>query len=49
MKEQQQKEKNPVYQVVRPYIYEGTVACVLDYILLYSVSVSQFADAYLLW
>lgn len=33
MKEQQQKEKNPVYQVVRPYIYEGTVACVLDYIL----------------
>lgn len=33
MKERQQKEKNPVYQVVRPYIYEGTVACVLDYIL----------------
>ena len=32
MKEQQ-KEKNPVYRVVRPYIYEGTVACVLDYIL----------------
>lgn len=31
MKEQQ-KEKNPVYQVVRPYIYEGTVACVLDYV-----------------
>lgn len=23
MKEQQQKEKKPVYQVVRPYIYEG--------------------------
>lgn len=34
MKEQQDKEKNPVYQVVRPYIYEGTVACVLDYVLL---------------
>ncbi len=33
MKEQQQKEKNPVYQVVRPYIYEGVVACVLDYVL----------------
>lgn len=33
MKEQRHKEKNPVYQVVRPYIYEGTVACVLDYIL----------------
>ena len=32
MKEQQ-KEKNPVYQVVRPYIYEGTVACVLDYVV----------------
>ena len=33
MKEQRHKEKNPVYQVVRPYTYEGTVACVLDYIL----------------
>lgn len=33
MKEQRHKEKNPVYQVVRPYIYEGTVACVLDYVL----------------
>lgn len=32
MKEQQ-KEKNPVYRVVRPYIYEGTVACVLDYVV----------------
>lgn len=32
MKEQQ-KEKKPVYRVVRPYIYEGTVACVLDYVV----------------
>ena len=32
MKEQQ-NEKNPVYRVVRPYIYEGTVACVLDYVV----------------
>lgn len=45
MKEQQ-KEKNPVYRVVRPYIYEGTVACVLDYVVF---QFPQFADAYLLW
>ena len=47
MKEQQ-KERNPVYRVVRPYIYEGTVACVLDYVV-FQFSSSQFADAYLLW
>lgn len=42
MEKQSSQGENPVYRVIRPYIYEGSVACVLDYVVLQILNLLMF-------